>query len=693
MFDFPPAVRDTIWITYARLFTKVSVMTLNGSYKVSCMKLVLMLICAVVLSQRSTLLADAPKGALAAFATKRTWSSSSGFSIDAKMVWADATNVKLEKDDGRVVTVPIDKLSDADQGFVEGFLKAEEALAKANSAASDNPFAGGVPAADIDASMRSEPLDDVRGSPKRAGDIPLRKTIVKGVRPISATPGKEFWDVPQLRGFPDVEFQELVLPIDIPKSFHAGLEIRAAGRSGNAVLSVHKGEKDEGFTKFAVVQASTGDVSETLEIPKAWKMMDISADGGLVAAVHMVGWGKGNDVGILQVTGDGIRPKFQFTAGGGAWDELHFVKFLPGNRLLTITQKHTLTIWQLDDAQGVRAIARGNSGGKLWAAISPAGEVMAVVAGKSIAVVDTTKFKLAGYIEREDEPLKMAFSSDGAYLAAYYPFAIDLYSTRDGSLKKTFAIGDNGRDTRLVWTGEHLLVGNVLYNPQTGVPLWTYEGGKFCDTLGNYLFCAFGGEPQSTVTVLRLPHDEALRGADSIDPNNLYCLQPGDTVSVRYQLGGAPAGEQAAIRSAVETKIAELGWEISSSSSVNIEVSLKQGKSDTAEYYTRRGFGPAFFPPGFGPRPSGPAEKVNFTPWTHTFTITADGSQVYNAVRTYGAPQSLSTDDNETTQQAVSKYAKPQANYFKSLLVPPSILRAEYQGGLGKSRLTASGSQ
>ena len=63
-------------------------------------------------------------------ATLRTWKSSKGtFSILAKLVSQDQSNVKLETESGKIVDVPKEKLSSADQDF----------LANLNSD-DDNPF-------------------------------------------------------------------------------------------------------------------------------------------------------------------------------------------------------------------------------------------------------------------------------------------------------------------------------------------------------------------------------------------------------------------------------------------------------------------------------------------------------------------------------------------------------------------------
>jgi hypothetical protein len=56
----------------------------------------------------------------------RTWKDSSGaFQIEAQLVEAKEGAVKLRRKDGKIVSVPLEKLSDADRKFLESQKKPE----------------------------------------------------------------------------------------------------------------------------------------------------------------------------------------------------------------------------------------------------------------------------------------------------------------------------------------------------------------------------------------------------------------------------------------------------------------------------------------------------------------------------------------------------------------------------------------
>lgn len=655
-------------------------------------------ICAVI--------AGEPKGPLAGFTAKRSWADQTGrFKIDAQLSFADESQVKLLKSDGKVVTVPLDKLSENDQTYVNGFLKAEAALSTLNSVAGDaaeNPFAGGEPA---DASASMDGSSDGSGfggaasdgglPPQINGPIPTRETNLKGARPLSITPAKPFWSIPPIKAFPQVEFEESIVDLDIAKPFFASMRVMAAGRNGNVIFnSYRQGRgKEENYGRFAVMDASTGQASSMQEFDQAWKMMALTPDGSRMAAVRVEGFDKGNDLAVFRIANGYVVPEFQFAAGGGSWDELHFAAFLPGNRLATISQKHNLTIWDLSNAARIRATHRGSTGGALSAELSPASDLMVIVMGTSIAFIDTTSHKLVGAIPQDEKPSKLAISTDGKLLAVFKPFDVTLYSMETGEIIKSIAVAESNGSASFQWIGDHLKIGSVLYDIDRGMPIWTYAGRPSAEAaLGNYLFTAFGGDDGSTVTTLKIPHDEAIRATGDINAENIYCIKPGDAVSVEFQVAGVPTQVQQSVRQAVEIKLADLGWKLSSSAPNKMIIKLEQGKQDQAEYYTRTGFGPIFAPPGFGgPRPSGPAEKVSFTPWTHAMTIQSNGAEVFKVNYVRSAPQNLTTKDGESTQTAVSRICQPSPDYFKNLAIPPHLLKPEFQGGLGKSEITKTG--
>ena len=639
--------------------------------------------------------AGEPTGKLASFAASRTWSDATGkFKIEGKLKFADSNEVQIAQTNGKPVKIKIDGLSTADQTFVKSFLEAE---AKASSEGDDdNPFKvvgeapkGGMNSGAGKGSSKSSSQSVVVPATD-ASEPEKRQPIVKGAKLIASKLDKAFWAAKPALGFPEITFEEFAVVTDLKKSFHSGQRILTAGKAGISVIGSYQ-EGKEGYSRFAVVRASDSSVMDTIEYKTPWKLMAISSDGSRIAAVRIEAWDKGNDVGIFKVTKTGIVPDFQFTAGGGSWDELHFVGFAASNKLITISQKHNLVVWDIS-AEKPKALFQGNSGGALSAELSPAGELMALPAGNAIAVIDIATAKVVGLIERDNRALQIAFSSDGTKLAAYQPFSVTIYNMETGKELNRLAVSDFDPNVPLNWLGSYIMVGSVVYDVDRSLPLWTYENkatARSC--LGSYLFCAFGGDKGTNVAVNRIPHEQAIQAASTIDPESIYAIRPGDSVAIEYNFGTAPSDAQMAIRNTVEEKVRNQGWKISNTASNTILVELEQGKQETEEYYTREGFGPFLPPPGFGPRPSGPLESVTFTPWTHKITIQCGANQVFQAVHVRGAPDNFRTKDGESTQAYVTRHCQPSPSYFQTLQIPPHILKPEFKGGLGKSVISGNG--
>ncbi|MFO0942909.1 MAG: hypothetical protein U0930_19400 [Pirellulales bacterium] len=262
----------------------------------------------------------------------------------------------------------------------------------------------------------------------------------------------------------------------------------------------------------------------------------------------------------------------------------------------------------------------------------------------------------------------------------------------DGKEIKRVAVSEHDAGAQLIWLGKFLMVGSVVYDVDRSLPVWTYDNkANARASVGMHLVSAFGGDNGTNISVNRIPHDEAIQAAAAINPESIYAIRPGDSVSVVYNFGPTPSDAQAAIRKTIEEKIQKQGWTLSNSAENTITISLEQGKQESQDYYTREGIGPFLPPPGFGRPASGPLETVTYTPWTHKITIQAGSTQVYQAVNVRGAPDNFRVKEGESTQAYVTRWCQPTAGYFEHLPIPPHLLKPEYQGGLGKSTISDKG--
>ena len=652
------------------------------------------------------LVAGEPSGALKSFAKDRTWADVTGkHKIQGSLKFADEIEVQIAQTNGKIAKIKLSALSAADRKFVQTFLQQESETTQ-----SDNPFlesddseetemgnAGSVTKLDFNAaSSEDEKSSDSARSTSDSLDPPRRKPILQNVKRFSGNFDKPFWSVKPIKGFPDISLDEFGIETSLTQPTFASSEMISGGTFGVSVLGIHREKRfdDPAFSRFITVFGKDGTVSEVSELNSPWRLKAMSPDGTKVAMVRVEGFGKGNDVGIFKVTRNGLVPEFQFLAGGGSFDEIHFVGFGTGNRLVTISQKNNVGVWDLANEKGPKALYVGNSGGALHAEMSPARELMALPAGNGVAIIDLGAAKLSGLIQRSNKPSQLSFSPNGKMLAVFEPFSVSIYNMENGELIRDVPVSESNGEALLKWLGSYLMVGDVVYDVQRVIPIWTYDSGQAVKSaVGSYLYTAFPSDKGTTVSLSKLPHESAIAAAASVDPKNIYAIRPGDEVSVEYNLRTTPSDKQAEIKKNVEEKIRKLGWKLVPTSTLRVVVEMEESKPQTAEFYTveRRGGGPMFPPAFFGQQPSGPKETVNYVTWTHKLTIYSGDKKDFEVTHVQGVPSSLSTNEGESTQAAVSRVCQPQPSYFQYMAIAPNLLKLEYQGGLGKSTITPDG--
>ncbi|MEM6689136.1 MAG: WD40 repeat domain-containing protein [Planctomycetota bacterium] len=632
---------------------------------------------------------ERPTGALAGFANSREWSDASGrFKITGELFEATSDTVKIKKGDSRVVTVPRDKLAEADQSFISAFMAAASAVPGGSSSAADpdNPFAGGEM---VDANPSPSPSP--AASTNLLDGIPMHE-MRDDADSVSIDFGASFWNGKPVsaREVSDTKNRSFDLPL--AKEFFASVNMMIAGSTPRAFFSVYKdGDMGAAYTKLGRFDIEARKAIPLATGSKPWKIMAVSRDASLLALVRIEGFDKGNDIALLKVSEDGARPLFQFKAGGGSWAEVRYASFLANDRLLTIDQKHNLVVWNLRDR---KSIYKGNLSSRVMdATIGGNGELIAIAGDGVVALLNGKTLEQVGTLSVEggSKPT-IAFSNDGQSIATYSPFAIEIFSLDDGQRTQRITVPNRNPGASLDFVGDDLFLGgNLLVDTRKERPWWNYQIGRGPKAVfGSTVYRLFAGENQSKLTAAQIPHDAALRAIDLADQADLYAIRPGSPVELSVNLSGLSGTEVADIKVAVEQKILENGWSLVSSSPNRIELSLVQGQTKTQEYVESRGFGP---PIPFGPQPSGPKTKVSYRPWVHTISVKVGEKVVYNSKSSTVAPSYIPNAKGKSTQQQVNEYMKPSTAFFKEARIPSEIVKPEYQNGFGTSRMTEAGLQ
>ena len=176
----------------------------------------------------------------------RTWTDSSGaFTIEASLVSFDGKTVTLKKEDGKTLSLSIDKLSDEDQRYLtEGpssenpFEAAERAAARAQGAPGAPPPTSTAKTVNLDSAkeigdygetswtcapdpspLENLPAKNSRSGPAKFPFTPTRKTMVS----FSAVTEKKCSTLSRFRNRPSVQKREMLTR----QEFFSAMSLRA----------------------------------------------------------------------------------------------------------------------------------------------------------------------------------------------------------------------------------------------------------------------------------------------------------------------------------------------------------------------------------------------------------------------------------------------------------------------------------
>ncbi|MEL6104645.1 MAG: SHD1 domain-containing protein [Planctomycetota bacterium] len=634
-------------------------------------------------------LAGKPTGTLSAFGEVRSWSDASGsFDLSAAMTETDGTTVKLRKSNGDVIPVPLSRLSSGDQAFVKAFLSAEKALGGKPS----NPF-DVAPIDSSDAgSMKSGASPEASGT-GTPGDIPMRNVSKPSGEADPINFGSMPWNagrVTPINIAPQAN-RQITLPLE--KEFFAKLQLKVAGANPVCFVDVYlwgRGGK-QSYSNFGKVAMTDRKPVALASSGAAWKIMAVSPDARTLACVNVENaFDKGNVLAIFDVTSDGVSGRYQFTAGEGSFGEVRWVGFLSGNRLATLSQKNTLTIWSLEQPRAIRQFKCRN----FEAQIGGNSDLIALTAPGRVSLLSGKTYEAMGVIEVEGEGTpKVGFSPDGRWLATSMPYMVSVYSLDNGEMVRSIPVS-SATPSSVEWIdNEHVMLGrDLLCDIKRGMAVWSYRAPDNAKSWGGSLYSIVqdrrGRESTSTLVSVKIPHAAVETAIGKVSPNELFDLQEGATYSIDMRLNGMPGNQVQEVRSGLQARLAANGWKESSNTTTRVVVKLEQGEPKTEEYARSmfRFSGP------FGPT-SGPSTKVTFRPWIHTISITKNGAAVFALKRVRGAASGITLKDGESIQQAVLRTVKPDPSFFTKSIIPAKIIKPKYRKGFGTSSITSKGLQ
>ena len=317
--------------------------------------------------------------------------------------------------------------------------------------------------------------------------------------------------------------------------------------------------------------------------------------------------------------------------------------------------------------------------------LSPGGKYMAIPHNGKAVIVATPTCETLGTVTAKNPDLVPAvqFDPTGSKLALVAGNQISVWDLAAAELTAEITTLEPAGDLAGWVDDRHLLTQLAgLVDTELGLPIWNYSLPT-----GNLVTIIQGGIVAidklrgARIMALPVPHPAALQIQKRLvaggDGN--YIIIPGTEVSIKIEstTGGVKESE---IRDALAKAVERAGWVVAESSPTTLVAKIDRGQQQTLQYQMR----------SIGqPRGANPAtQTATITPFTMSFEIRRGGKALWSRQTENRVPRMLfMRGKDETLQDAVSKYEKPDAGFFERLTLPPRVLKQELRKAIGRSAI------
>lgn len=644
----------------------------------------------------------------------RTWKDASGkFEIQAAFAGQDAAGVRLKKADGKTIRVPLDKLSQADQQYVQELLKPAADAPADKPADPANPFEGA----------------EVIGAAKLPAKLPARRTA-------RAAPAKQEYDreadysavrgvvlQPEGKGFvPDAAVPLDMDPADRTAAlgaagghdrfFEGPRGILIAREKGEAVLAaVNSPPGGERRVRLLRCDLATMQPAGEIEAPSLATPVDISPSGQLLACLP--DWtarrhGEPEMIEIVKLDDD-LAPVRRWNMGERSQGDKRFdhLYFLGEDKLLSTSAWGSIVLWDIDQA---RALWQLKLQSHYQPALSAGRKQIAVKIDRTIGVFDTLTGDTLARFDAQTEPTGvLSFSADGTRLAALSSRVLHVWDIASGRLVGEVWFPKQMWARSLDWCGgDYVLVDRgFLVDLAKRVVVWEYDlpTGK-PDAIarmegGKYWVAGGSGSSGYQLSALTVPDPLAAAKGNSLRADQVLAVKPGAPVSIKINLPGATAEEVQKVTKVLIDEVKRVGLVLTPNAPLVIECSIADAGEEKATYERfGAGFGPPFGPaipplpigPRFGPRfgpfaRSEPGEGATIQKRLSVLAVKENGQELWVASGHFGAPFQITIKDGQSVQDAVNEQKGNPVQFFLTAKLPRYLARHPEDAAYGKSKL------
>ncbi len=593
-------------------------------------------------------------------AKTRKWTDSSGsFTVDAKLVSANAATVKLERTDGRMIALPLSKLSESDKSYLAN-LKVQKSAT--------NPFAAG----------------EMKTTPKATSgyESDMDSTNIKSITPdfqgsekILSNPGT--WSVTPDSADPFDSNQKVInFKSSFRKhAFHSQISNAHLTNDGARMVATITNPFE---TKSEILIAN-------LETAISQPPLRIDSKGALLLAANE------KQAVTIKKTNGRTAGELEFWALGdqalktSAWQTSSFFDrngfapkmgmFIGENRLLTAGRR--LALWDCESATAIYSYAISEA---TQPAISSTGKQLAVSFGNAVFIINSNDGNVLGIIEPPTTPKFLTFSRNGEQLAGINSSSgeIWVWSLSENRLIQELS-APSGVTQSLHWVGErYLLVNHThLIDVRLRATVWSYlsTGGTLLTANdGRFWFAG-----KTKISPISFPGINLNQRTAPLLPEDLLVLSPGSELCIQLDLPFKEA-VQDKIRDRITANLEKNGVTVRDQAELRLEIKLVKGKQEKVEMSSitdplgRRG-----------------TESIKYTPQIGSVTLVKNEINVWQKSRRFGPRGLIQLKQGESVQGAVKRLCKPDPPFFESVSIPKYIGQLPDGKPFGESTISEHG--
>jgi hypothetical protein len=629
-------------------------------------------------------------GSLISAQEQRTWSDATGkFKVEAKLHRIEGDKILLEKQDGKISSIPLSKLSKNDQEYVasqkdnpfadedEASPFANEDHAKSNAGFDIEPkpltgknsivFVGATntswncpPDSDTTPAFKEKPPAIQFG----IGALPLGARTEYQTYPYFAN-GKHY----------------VLATVSIELSRHSASSRTSRSSANRNKRDGNESEAEGNETRFIFCNLETGD-TRSESVPQKLTLLDVSPDG-TAALFRSNVWGF-SDTGtkailyIADITSQKVNVLNAYTP----FDEERFESnrdikdafVINKDTVLVLSQNTTLVVFNVKTGRVIWKTERTAN-----TPVLSANRKYCIANG---SVLETATGKSIGKPDIQERNGTYSFSPDGKFIAFTTVDGITFFDAETGKGSEPFFAGNTiGKH---IWTGnQFVLAGRGLIDAKTKLLVWEYNPPEFYFGGYTWYLPSSGNRADKTLVPVMLPHPAAATNA--LKPE--WAVAPGKEVALK--IDDSVSEKNREIADHLEKVLKDNGIRIRDNAPITVEASIKKEKETSVFYVTGRGFGPPLMSP-FA-RSGDEGTEIKYIPEVFSVQVKQGNKIYWQTSKTKAPPHNIPLDDikKSSIQEVVKREMNKikYADWFLQVIIPKQIPG----GNIGHSMISATG--